>query len=101
MFSGNVRLIAGDVSKECTKYLLDVILEHGWDLTNISLTSAITSIEGVDQLLLEHALNMLGRRKEVNGDCWELDQRKVAACTADLILWNASKEGKLKVTFPT
>lgn len=94
---GNIRLIAGDVGKECAKQLLDVILENGWDLANISLSSAVESIDGADQLLLEHALSSLGRRKETGGDYWELDQKHVAVCSADLILWRAAKEGKIKV----
>lgn len=94
---GYVRLISVDVIKECKKDLIDVILENGWNIENISREQCQQCLRDVDPLLLEQALESLGQMSSQKADAWCLDQLKVAACTADFIMWKASKGGKKKV----
>jgi sister chromatid cohesion protein DCC1 len=101
-FNGYVRVLSVDIIKDSVKQLLDVILECGWKLSSISMAKCRQHLSDVDPLLLSQALGWLGHRvygsssSSSSSDEWELDERKVASWSAEIIMSHGVKEENKK-----
>lgn len=94
-----MRIVSSEIIKDSTKQLLDIILENGWALDSIARADCLRCLPDMDHILLNQSLRSLGREVDGDQEMWQLDPKRVAACTADIIMSYASKNGKKKVCF--
>lgn len=96
-FNGYLRLISKEVIRESIKQLLDAILENGLNLASISMSACMKYIPCADPLLMRQAVLNLGKLSGSGDDEFELNERRVAAWSAEIIMWNRMKENKRTV----
>lgn len=100
-FNGFVRVISLEIIKDSIKQLLDIILECGWKLDSVCMSKCMEYLPDVDPLLLHQALRSVGSLQAGGSgdteDVWVLDEKKVAAWSAEIIMSNGRKENKYKV----